>query len=582
MIFCKKCGYEGFYTSKVCPVCKEELTLSAAEVRALKETIRIAKKEKETETVVEGLRILADFGDTDGEREYARLLESGNGVEQDEDAALELYRRAAEKFDPYAAYRYSDLLSRINEEASRFWLEFSAFLECQSAYLEAAKSHHERGEYAIANHYAYLAAAADDTDAIIFLAERYYKGDTIEPSVEYAKWYMEKLTFAPLHAFKLSFKLRSVRAAEAPNVSIKDKRPIALSLKGKAKRLGLLYPIFHLTSYLFDTGDAEAGAEVGKLYLSGEGCEKSTDLAIRALTRAAAMGSGRAYLDLAKIYYEGEYTESNVRLSLSYFEKAGELGYAESYETLGDIYHSKEFSGFDIAVALDYYRKAESLGSDTAAKKAARIVEIRTQFYQRAVGARNLNNDDFFKYASFASKMGHVGAKFLLADAYSSGLGVKASRRSAYTIWRDLFFDGAERAALPLGLCYAYGFGTGFSYKDALKYLSAADKYGEKGARTEVIRLLERKKKALAGKLYSTAMRLIHISKFSVAKEYLEASVKLGSPKATYTLGCLYEFGRGTEQNKTEAYRLYTKADENGFADDRSKYKLTILKMLKK
>ena len=77
-------------------------------------------------------------------------------------------------------------------------------------------------------------------------------------------------------------------------------------------------------------------------------------------------------------------------------------------------------------------------------------------------------------------------------------------------------------------------------------------------------------------------MRLIHISKFSVAKEYLEASVKLGSPKATYTLGCLYEFGRGTEQNKTEAYRLYTKADENGFADDRSKYKLTILKMLKK
>ena len=77
-------------------------------------------------------------------------------------------------------------------------------------------------------------------------------------------------------------------------------------------------------------------------------------------------------------------------------------------------------------------------------------------------------------------------------------------------------------------------------------------------------------------------MRLIYISKFSIARTYLEAAIRLGNPKATYTLGCLYEFGRGTEQNKREAYRLYTMADENGFADERSKYKFTILKMLKK
>lgn len=582
MIFCKKCGYEGFYTSKICPVCKEEITLDAADIRQIKETVRIAKEKKEAEIVTESYRILADFGDTEGEREWAKMLEAGNGVPENADAAMEFYRRAAEKADAFSAYRYADLLSRINEEVSRFWLEFSAFLEYPRAYLDAAKSHLLRGEYAIANHYSYLAAASDDTDAIIFLADRYFRGDGIEGSLEYAKWYMEKLSFAPLHAFKLSFRLRSVRAAEAPNISMKDRRPIALSLKGKAKRLGLSEPIFHLTAYLFEHGDIEAGAELGRLYLLGEGCERSADLAIRALTRAAAMGSGKACLELAKIYYEGEYTVPNTKLSVSYFEKAGELGFAEGYETLADIYHSKEFSGFDVSRALYYYQKAEALGSENAGKKAHRITEIREEFYKRAVASRNINNDNFFKYATFASSMGHFGARFLVADAYGSGIGVRTNRHRAYTIWKELFFDGAKRAALPLGLCYAYGFGTAFSYNDALKYLTLADKYGEKGARTEVLRLLENKKTAISKKLYSTAMRLIHLSKFDVAKSYLEAAVKFKNSKAIYTLGCLYEFGRGCEQDKTEAYRLYTAADENGFYDERSKYKLTILKMLKK
>ena len=77
-------------------------------------------------------------------------------------------------------------------------------------------------------------------------------------------------------------------------------------------------------------------------------------------------------------------------------------------------------------------------------------------------------------------------------------------------------------------------------------------------------------------------MRLIYLSKFDIAKGYLEAATDLLLPKAIYTLGCLYEFGKGTDMNKGEAYRLYTLADSEGFSDERSKYKFTILKMLKK
>ena len=38
--------------------------------------------------------------------------------------------------------------------------------------------------------------------------------------------------------------------------------------------------------------ETEAGAELGEMYLSGKGTKKNTEEGIRALTRAAASGSG--------------------------------------------------------------------------------------------------------------------------------------------------------------------------------------------------------------------------------------------------------------------------------------------------
>ena len=106
MIFCKNCGYEGAYFSKLCPVCRKPFELSAEDILDIKKNIEIAKKEKETETVVEAYHILADYGDVDGEREWAKILEKGSDTAQDIDGAMDFYRKAAEKFDPYSAYKY--------------------------------------------------------------------------------------------------------------------------------------------------------------------------------------------------------------------------------------------------------------------------------------------------------------------------------------------------------------------------------------------------------------------------------------------------------------------------------------------
>ncbi len=582
MVFCKVCGYEGAYTSKLCPVCKQELKLSESEISEIRNNIELAKKHKETETVIEGYHILADLGDTEGEREWARLLEKGDGVSQDIDLAMDFYRRAAEKFDSLSAYKYSELLSRINDTVSRFWLEFSAFLGYERAYLDAAKSHISRGESAYANHYLYLAAIYDDVDAIVMLSERYYKGEGIEKSPEIAKWYMERLNFPPLHALRLSLKLRSFKAKEAPNISLRDRRELAINLLGKANKLQLSHPVFFLTSYLFEEGDVREGVALGEMYLTGFGTKQNSHQGMRCLSRAAASGNAKAYMSLGKIYLEGIHTERNTRLAIEYLEKAASLGLGEAYEQLGDVYHNAALEYFSIPTALSFYQKGAAQGSYGARKKADKILSIREQFYKKALECANISPEESFKNRIAGAAMGHPGAKILLAEAYARGIGTKPDRAEAFALWKSAADDDFDRAYLPLGLCYAYGFGVAFDFDKALKALSIADRRGEGKARGEVRRLLENKKRALAKKFYSTAMRLIYLGKFNTAKNYLEAASDLMLSKAIYTLGCLYEFGKGTSTDKAEAYRLYDKADKSGFSDNRSKYKLTILKMLKK
>ena len=77
-------------------------------------------------------------------------------------------------------------------------------------------------------------------------------------------------------------------------------------------------------------------------------------------------------------------------------------------------------------------------------------------------------------------------------------------------------------------------------------------------------------------------MRLIYMGKYTAAKPLLDVAAKMRHPKATYTLGTLYEFGRGVGEDRKRAYAYYLDAEELGFSDPRSKYKSKILRMLKK
>ena len=581
MIYCKECGYEGIYTGVHCSQCGARIRLDERDLLDLKKEIKAAKEAGEYETVVENYLILADMGDTTGEREYAKLLEKGSLVPRDIDLATDYFYRAAKKNDPTSAYRYSRLVSRMNDAAGRFWLAFSAVLGCPAAYLAAAENYAEIGKHDYANHYYYLAASGDDVDAIVKLASRYYYGEGLEQNESYAKWYMDKLTFPPLHALKLAYKLRSARASEAPSLICKNPDGMIRELLGEARKAHFMTAEAYLHGLLADHGDTDAMCELAEHYMF-DAAEKNPNEAIRVLTRAAAAGSARAYTMLGLIYKSGAMVPQNIALALDCFDHAGKLGNPEAYEHMGDIYHSKGYTGRDIAKAYELYDLAARGGVVSAQEKAESIRASREGYYYHATRDEKTDPVRAFRGYAISAMMGCAPAMLKLAECYALGIGTKRDRSQAFSFYQKSADAGLEEAYFPLGVCYSRGVGVAFDFDMAVKNLTRAYKNGEERAKRELVRLYENKKRHLGDKLYSQAMRLIYNKKFGEAVKVLTVAIDFKHPKAIYTLGCLYEFGRGVACDKRYAYDLYNAAERLLFRDTRSKYKSNILRMIKK
>ena len=581
MIYCKKCGYEGIYTGINCPNCGERITLEQIEILELKREINAAKAAGEFETVVENYLILADAGITEAEREYAKILEKGALVPRNIDKAMEYFYRAAKKCDPYSAYRYSRLVARVSEVSGKFWLYFSAALGCADAYMPAAEAYVCDGQEVYANYYYYLAAAGDDVDAIVKLATRYFTGDGVEESVEYAKWYMEKLNIPPLYALKLAYKLRGVKSKEPPTITI-NQEGLIRRLIGQAEKHGFDTAKMYLYSMLAERGDANAMCDLAEYYLFSDEGDKQPAEAVRLLTRAAASGSARAYTTLGLVYRDGSIVKQNLPLAIESFERAAKLGATDSYEYIGDIYHNSSYGERDISKAHAYYERAARGGCASAAEKAKNIRSAREAYYYHATRAEEAAPEDAFRGYAISAMMGYVPAMLKLAECYALGIGTKRDRHEAFVYYGKCVAEGCDEAYFPLGICYSRGVGTQFNFDRAIENLTVAHRLGDERAKREILRLYENKKRRLGRKLYSAAMRLVYKKNYEVAAEYLTLATNFDHPKATYTLGCLYEFGRGVAWDRSRAYELYRKAESQSFSDPRSKYKSSILKMLKR
>lgn len=593
MIECKSCQYKCDFSEKRCPVCGSGLTPTASEISSARVALDRAIADKDPSRILTLRRFLADAAETESQREYAKLLEKSGDMSAI-DEAMHYYKLAAAKNDPYSAYRYSRLVERTSDAHAKFWLRFSAILGSIDSYPDTAELFSTEGNETVAAYYCSLAAACDDTDSIVNMAKRWYDGVGVERSEAHAKWYLDKLIIPPISAIKLAYKLRSVKAEEPSKLSFPGYDRYLKSLSEEAQRLGFDTARFYLTYAMYKRGSANAEVTLAMLLAEGIGCESKPDTAYKLLESAISRGNSSAAEYLGREHLSGKIFKKSPELALKFFGKAAELGHSGAYEEMGDIYHAGEICEQDVARAIELYEMAAARGSLSADEKAKKLKTVRREYYLRGESIINrtgsVSADEAFgcfRSLAIATAMGEKCAPRLLAKCYAHGFGTEKDRATAFFWFERAVEVGDRNAYLPLALCYSRGFGTQFSYKKAVKYLKAAANAEYPGAAQELNTLYKRKMKKMVRSLYSTSVRLIYMRKYDEAARLLRSFESLAYPKALYTLGCLYEFGRGVDNSdRAMANKYYDMAyrgsSEFGSFDDKSShYKLKLLKMIR-
>lgn len=594
MIKCNHCKYEYEYTGRPCPVCGTAPEISKDDMDLARHELEVAIAEKNNSKIANCHRLLADGGDVDSMREYAKLTERADVQQRDIDTAMNYYYLAAKKGDSYSAYRYSRLIGRTNERAAQFWLKFAAVLGSIDAYPEVAELFSAEGREDVASYYYSLAAACDDTDSIVIMAKRWSMGIGAPANVSYAKWYLDKITIPPISAIKLAYKLRSIKAEQPPKLTFPDYWVYIKQLSTEA--VALQYPTaeFYLTSILAHSGNINAEGALGIMLIEGKGCDKDAERGRACLESNIRAGNPAAAIYLAGEYVSGKNFPRDINLALSYYVKAADLGYTDAYEKIGDIHRKGELVEKNVARAIEYYELASAGGCASAREKATELKTARENFYLDAYKTISIKSSvsqeeafEAFRAAAIATAMGEVRAMPLLAKCYAKGFGTEKDKKSAYYWFKEAANAGNTESAYFLAICYAKGYGTAFSYKNAVKYLKYCQNAGIAAAAEELNNLYRRRMKKMVRQLYSTAMSLIHNKKYAEAVKLLTSFESLAYPKALYTLGCLYEFGRGVSRSDRARATLYYERASVGnstfgsFHDPVSEYKLKILKMIR-
>ena len=176
---------------------------------------------------------------------------------------------------------------------------------------------------------------------------------------------------------------------------------------------------------------------------------------------------------------------------------------------------------------------------------------------------------------------GYLPAHARIGWYYERGIGTKVDRKEAFRHYKAAYDAGDKRAIESLGRCYARGIGIAFNFERASELLSVARDMGSHSADRELFRIYENKKRHMIRSLYSNAMHLYYQKKYDVARSMLEVCMQLGLGEATYSIGCLYEFGITTAPDRKMALRFYKKAYEQGYSDPRQYHKQSMLRIWK-
>jgi TPR repeat protein len=330
-----------------------------------------------------------------------------------------------------------------------------------------------------------------------------------------------------------------------------------------------------------ETDTPDASIFLALLHIEGIEYQKNVEQGIHMLEDAMRAGSVMGAKCLGDLYARGEHIDKDTRLATEYYRRAAALGGQGEYENLGDIFHRGVLTEPDYALAISLYQKGAIEGDYGCQRKLKMMQDERERNYIEATKLeRTAPNDAFILYKK-SVEAGYLPAHARIGWYYERGIGTEINRKEAFRHYKSAFEAGDKRAIESLGRCYARGIGTAFDFDKASELLSVAREMGSHSADRELFRIYENKKRHMIRSLYSTATRLYYNKKYDVARSMFEVCMGLGLGEATYSIGCLYEFGITTAPDRKIALRFYKKAQDQGYSDPRQYHKQSMLRIWK-
>lgn len=317
-----------------------------------------------------------------------------------------------------------------------------------------------------------------------------------------------------------------------------------------------------------DMGNAEAMYYIANIYYNEDYDEYDAEKSATWIKKSAEAGYAEAMGDLGLMYECGEGVEENLQSAKEWYIRGSKLGDSNSMNNLGSLYESEA----DYSLAINWYQKAADCGNDEAMKNLGMM-------YSYGKGVEE-NNDIARKWWIKAANAGNTTAMSFLGLIYELGTGVNQNLQTAI----DWYTKGAQ-----LGNADCMN-SLGNIYRKQENYLLAMEWY------TKAVNAEDENSDAMnslglmyyngegvsedeetAKKWFIRAAENNNISAinnlgwlYKQDEDYVQSvywyqkSAQKGNEEGMFELGCAYDFGRGLNQNKNEAFKWYEKAAEKG------------------
>ncbi len=293
-----------------------------------------------------------------------------------------------------------------------------------------------------------------------------------------------------------------------------------------------------------DGGSAFAENRLGEMYLDAEGVKEDDQLAFQYFQKAVAGGNGAAEFHLANRYFFGTGTKQNYAQALVYFQKSirDDQGDAASAEyDMGEIYLNGDGVPINYPKAMSLYEEAASAGSADAENRLG-------EMYLYAEGVKEDDHQAFLDFQKAAAEGSGV-AEYHLANRYFSGTGTAQDYGKALTYFEKAVKDDpgdAAEAEYDIGEIYLNGDGVKVDYGKAMSEYKIAAAAGSTDAENRL------------GEMYLDAEGVKEDD--HQAFRYFQQAARGGSGAAEFHLANRYFNGSGVAQDYKQALAYFIKS----------------------